>query len=76
MIRLRDARHFAGGELTALGSLCFAPLLLAIMARSLSPIPALGGVLEVAFALYGAVLGAHLAGRFLLEHRMGLEELY
>lgn len=67
-------RH--GRELLATGSLAAAPLILAAVARTVSPIPALGGVLEVAFALYGAVLGAHLVGRYLFEHRDELEALY
>lgn len=62
-------------ELATAGSLCVAPLVLAVAARSLSPVPVLAAVLEVPLVLYGAVLGAHLAGRFLLEHREELETL-
>lgn len=63
-------------ELAALGSLCALPLVLAVAARTVAPFPAVGGAFEVVFALYGANLGAHLAGRFLLEHRDELEEVY
>lgn len=67
-------RH--GRELLSTGSLAAAPLVVAITARTVSPHPVAGGVLEVAFGLYGAILGGHLVGRYLLRHREELEALY
>ena len=63
-------------ELAVGATLCTVPLAIAATARSFAPFPAVGGVIEVVFALYGALLGAHLTGLFLLRHREELEDLY
>ena len=67
-------RH--GRELMATGSLAAAPLVLAVVPRTVAPSTPVAGVLEVAFALYGAILGGHLVGRYLLRHREELERRY
>jgi hypothetical protein len=52
------------------------PLALAVSARTFFPVHVVGGVLETVLGLYGAVLGAHVAGLILGRHRDELEALY
>lgn len=63
-------------ELARAATLCAVPLVLATSARTFFPVHVVGGVLETVLALYGAVLGAHVAGSFLGRHRDELESLY
>lgn len=63
-------------ELARTATLCAVPLALAMSARTFFPVHVVGGVLETVLGLYGAVLGAHVAGLFLGRHRHALEALY